>query len=101
MQGAVLGGLLLSPVSAFGWNAPILLVAVALGVLSIVVWLRISPPIATGSRLPGNSSDNSDRGGVMRRSVGLIRTDAQLCLLFLAQAMCLPVREDHVTLICF
>ena len=98
MQGAVLGGLMLSPVSAFGWSAPILVVAVTLPVLSIVVWLGIGPPAATGNTLSRDASADSDRGGVMRRSITLIATDAQLCLLFLAQAMSLPVREKHFPL---
>jgi hypothetical protein len=88
-QGAVLGGLLLSPLGAYGWNAPILVVAVSLVALSVVLWVQIGLPSSAGST---PETDDKSRGGGMQQSLAAVAADSQLCLLFVAQAMCLPVR---------
>ena len=90
----MLGGLLLSPIGAYGWSAPVLVVAVSLVAVSVVVWVQIGLPSLAASTTAVRKTDNTSRGG-MKQSLAAVVADGQLCLLFLAQAMCLPVRETH------
>lgn len=96
----MLGGLLLSPIGAYGWSAPILVVAMSLVALSVVVRVQFFLPSSAGTTPAVEKTDETptNRGGGMQQSFALVRSDGQLSLLFLAQAMCLPVRDTHLTL---
>ena len=83
-------------------------VAASLLALSAVDWLFIASPASDLQSHRGSSPDASStpaadkaaetkqQGSGMQRSIAVVAADSQLCLLFLAQAMCLAVRDARL-----
>ena len=77
----------------YGWKAPIWAVTASLLGLSAVDWLLMAAHTSADGTPAAEKTAQKKQDSGMRQSIAVVAGDSQLCLLFLAQAMCLAVSD--------